>query len=101
LAIEMKPEIVSGVHTVRSGSELRACRCCANIPANAHRLTCATQKQQLREVFIKYCAWGDKQNFMFISRAQFIRFVRDMNMCNEDIDALGLSGLFDKVCRCW
>lgn len=55
------------------------------------------QKQQLREVFIKYCGWGDKQNFMFISRSQFIRFARDMGMCNEEIDALGLSGLFDKV----
>ncbi|KAG2451344.1 hypothetical protein HYH02_003948 [Chlamydomonas schloesseri] len=54
-------------------------------------------KQQLREVFIKYCGWGDKQNFMFISRSQFIRFARDMGMCNEEIDALGLSGLFDKI----
>ncbi|GIL47509.1 hypothetical protein Vafri_4310 [Volvox africanus] len=54
-------------------------------------------KQHLREVFIRYCGWGDKQNFMFISRAQFIRFVRDMGMCNEEIDALGLSGLFDKI----
>ncbi|EFJ51076.1 hypothetical protein VOLCADRAFT_103712 [Volvox carteri f. nagariensis] len=54
-------------------------------------------KQQLREVFIRYCGWGDKQNFMFISRAQFIRFVRDMGMCNDEIDALGLSGLFDKI----
>ncbi|GLC44073.1 hypothetical protein PLESTB_000932300 [Pleodorina starrii] len=54
-------------------------------------------KQQLREVFIRYCGWGDSQNFMFISRAQFIRFVRDMGMCNDEIDALGLSGLFDKI----
>ncbi|GFR43587.1 hypothetical protein Agub_g4684 [Astrephomene gubernaculifera] len=54
-------------------------------------------KQQLREVFIRYCGWGDKQNFMFISRSQFIRFVRDMGMWNDEIDALGLSGLFDKI----
>lgn len=63
--------------------------------------TCSSpQKQLLRDVFIRYCGWGDSQNFMFISRQQFIRFARDMGMCTagvEEVDALGLSGLFDKV----
>ena len=59
--------------------------------------TSLEQKLALRDVFIYYASWGEKHNYMFMSRSQFIRFGRDAHLLGGQLDSVGLSLIFEKV----
>ena len=52
----------------------------------------------LRDIFMFYCSWGEKSNYLTMSRSQFLRFARDcLLMGGEGLDATSLSLIFDRV----
>jgi hypothetical protein len=55
------------------------------------------QRQQLRDVFIFYCQWSEKHNYMYMSRTQFLRMCRDTMLMGPQMDAVALNLLFEKV----
>jgi hypothetical protein len=48
-------------------------------------------------VFIFYCSWAEKHNYLYMSRSQFLRCCRDTMLMGGDLDVVALSLLFDKV----
>ncbi len=57
------------------------------------------QRRALREVFIFYCGWAEKSNYLYMSSSQFLRFCKDTYLMVGDMDATGLALIFEKV-RC-
>jgi len=56
-----------------------------------------SQRQCLREIFIYYCQWSDKHNYMYMSRTQFLKMCRDTLLMGAQMDAAALNLLFEKV----
>lgn len=55
------------------------------------------QMEKLSSLFRFYCQLGEKRNYQFMSRQQFLRFARDASLVSYDIDLIELDLLFDKV----
>lgn len=61
------------------------------------RLATWLQKQRLRTIFLRYCAWCARTNFMFMDRSQWLRCARDAGLAAGHVDTTQLSLLYDKV----
>lgn len=48
-------------------------------------------------MFIFYCSWSEKHNYLFMSRTQFLRMCRDTLLMGPRLDAVSLNLLFEKV----
>lgn len=56
------------------------------------------QRAALREVFVYYCRWSsERQKYLHMTRAQFLRFARDTLLINADMPAVALESLFAQV----
>jgi hypothetical protein len=55
------------------------------------------QKTNLRNVFIFYCSWAEKNNYLYMSRTQFLRMCRDTGIMGPHLDAVALNIMFQKV----
>ncbi|GAX80142.1 hypothetical protein CEUSTIGMA_g7580.t1 [Chlamydomonas eustigma] len=57
----------------------------------------AEQKQELRDTYVYYCGWSERQNYLYMSRTQFLRFCRDTRLMGDTFNVVELSILFEKV----
>lgn len=56
------------------------------------------QKQRLRDVFICYSSWGEKQNCMALKRGQFLQFARGTGLLSSrKLDSVTVTALFTRV----
>lgn len=58
-----------------------------------------TQEQEnaLRNVFVHYCGYLEKDNYTHMRRGQFLKFARDSNLCNDTMDLIEINLLFTKI----
>ncbi|MEW5312612.1 MAG: hypothetical protein WDW38_004235 [Sanguina aurantia] len=56
------------------------------------------QKQRLRDVFIFYSSWGEKQNCMALKRSQFLQLARGTGLLSsQKLDSVSITALFTKM----
>lgn len=60
-------------------------------------LPLSSQKQLLRTLFLRYCAWCNHTNFMFMDRSQWLRCARDAGLTSSHMNTPELSLIYDKV----
>lgn len=81
-------------HATKTRSSLSSSRSTLNRTSIAIPMR---QKLALRDVFMFYCRWLDKTNYIYMSRTQFLRMCRDACLMGPSLDAVALTLLFEKV----
>ncbi|QDZ23935.1 hypothetical protein HOP50_11g64730 [Chloropicon primus] len=51
----------------------------------------------IRPIFEHYCSYGEKHNYVYMRRGQFLKFARDCRLMNETTDLTELNLIFQKI----
>mmetsp|Transcript_10338 Transcript_10338/g.25387 ORF Transcript_10338/g.25387 Transcript_10338/m.25387 type:complete len:868 (+) Transcript_10338:126-2729(+) len=54
-------------------------------------------RESLRPVFNHYCGFGEKDNYTYMSRAQFLKFARDCQLVYDHLDLIAVNLIFDQL----
>ena len=56
-----------------------------------------TFTEVIRPIFEHYCSYGEKHNYVYMRRGQFLKFARDCRLMSETTDLIELNLIFQKI----
>ena len=56
-----------------------------------------TFQEKIRPIFEHYCSYGEKHNYVYMRRGQFLKFARDCRLMNETTDLIELNLIYQKI----
>lgn len=69
-----------------------------NVSQNIEMSTASTTFTEIiRPIFEHYCSYGEKHNYVYMRRGQFLKFARDCRLMNETTDLIELNLIFQKI----